>query len=292
MRRAALVTSVLLLATAISAAAEPASRPTTGPATRPRRVATTATTQVTVTADAQPWFDKLAAFYAKPGPLRVEGVLTGHFDVAGRAKDYSLAIVGQVDDAGRFRHDTDAGLLINTGSAAYLYDRKRDAYAELTTAPGRQAIEAISPTFIGILVDENPAVLLKHAADPAALLGQLGKSIRLAPSAATQPADVKAAAGLVFEQQDRLQTLWLSDAGEIVAATIDYSPMMRSRKANAIKAALATLVYRSSEVKIPDAGIFNWQPPATAMQFDAEPDLMRPATTQSATRAATTPRRP
>ena len=278
---------------AATLAASPASEPvaTTPPAaTRPsnstttragttrsattRRAATQlATTQALATVDpaALPLLAQLQTAYTAPGPLHVIGEIVGEFDVAGRRKKYSLHVDGRTDGQGRFLHDAgDAGLIVNDGKTAYLYDRRRDAFAALDALAARQPADAIDQSLIDVLLDENPALLLALTTDPTALLRRSVTAIR----PATQPST------LVLERQDKWTTLHLRPAdGTIASAGVDFTPLMRSRKAAAIVAARATLTYQSPTREAPPDTLFTWHPPASATEFQIKSELIEGAPT-------------
>ena len=231
-------------------AAGPTSAPTTSPApvaasapaTSPATTRVTrgpATSQAAVDPAAQALLDRLQKAYTAAGPLHVVGDVVGDFDVAGRRKRYTLHVDGRTDGDGHFRHDVGAtGLIVNDGKTAYLYDGKRDAFATLDAFDGRQPAGDIDQALIDVLLDENPALLLSLTTDPDALLRRSAKAIR----PATQPC------ALVLEVTDKTITLRLRpDDGTIARSEVDFRPLMKSRHAQAVVAADATLRYESPD---------------------------------------------
>ncbi|HEX8325865.1 MAG TPA: hypothetical protein VF595_18315 [Tepidisphaeraceae bacterium] len=251
------------------------------PATAP------ATTQAMarVEPDAEPVLARLAAAYAAVGPLHVTGQIVGTFDVAGRRQVYQLPVDGRTDGVGRFRHDAGyAGLIVSDTIRTFIYDQRRGAYTKLPAdadrAPGRQPAADVDSALVSVLLDENPILLLTLTDDPAALLRRAATTIRLAPT--TRPDDF----GLVLEQPAKQITLRL-DARDatIRASDIDYAPLMKSRKATAVKAAGATLTYTRAVAESSPPETFTWQPPDTATEFDLpgppeQKELARSATTR------------
>lgn len=272
----------------VAATPPSATRPSKPPTTRPgttrpgttRRAATQpATTQLLATVDpaAFPLLAQLQVAYTAPGPLHVVGEIVGEFDVAGRRKKYTLHVDGRTDGQGRFLHDAgDAGLIVNDGKAAYLYDRRRDAFAVLDALAARQPVDAIDQSLIDILLDENPALLLALTTDPTALLRRSVTFIR----PATQPST------LVLERENKCTTLRLRRAdGTIESAEVDFTPLMRSRKAAAIVAARATLTYQPPATDVTADSVFIWHPPASATEFQIKSELIEgPPTTTPFTR--------
>lgn len=232
------------------ATTEPASQPTTRPL-------------ATVEPGGELLLEQLNAAYAKPGPRHVVGEIKGLFDVAGRSKAYSMAVEGRTDGHGRFLHDAGpAGLIVGNGKSAYLYDRRRDAFATLTAMADRLPADQIQSPLINILLDENPALLLSLTTEPAALLKRSVKTIR----PAMQPS------ALVLERAAKRITLHLnSEDGTIRSSDIDFIPLMEKRGAAGVKAAGATLTYTVQSAEAPGEKAFDWQPPATATEFSAVP---------------------
>ncbi|MDB5324898.1 MAG: hypothetical protein JWM57_467 [Phycisphaerales bacterium] len=253
----------------VAATSPSTSRPTTRAAATRRAATQPATTQSLATVDpaALPLLAQLQKAYTAPGPLHVTGEIVGEFDVAGRHKKYTLHVDGRTDGQGRFLHDAgEAGLIVNDGKAAYLYDRRRDAFATFDPIAARQPADAIEQSLIDVLLDENPALLLTLTTDPTALLRRSVTAIR----PATQPAT------LVLERPDKWTTLRLRlEDGSIASAEVDFTPLMRSRKAAAIVAARATLTYQVPAHDAAPAAVFTWHPPASATEFQIKPELLQ-----------------
>lgn len=257
-------------------------RPQSGPATtRPTTTSQPATTQAATTrasadvsAAAAPVLDRLAAAYANAVPMDFVASVVGTFDVAGRSKMYTLEISGRTDGDGRFFHyGSGVGLLVSDGTNAYLYDQRRNAYAELQATPRRPAPAELDEAISDVLIDENPALLLTLTTDPAGLLKHLAKAVRLPAGKADGRAD-----GLVLELPMKLITLEVDPkTGLITRSTIDYAPAMTARHAAGVRRADAVLTYtrQAHAATTMPADAFAWQPPATASQIVLHAELLR-----------------
>lgn len=248
------------------------------------RDAATTRALATVDAAAEPILAKLNTAYAG-GPLTVEAELVGVFDVAGRSRTYRLAITGQTDGNGRFVHDAaSAGRIVAGEKRGVVFDRRRNAFATFDAPGARVPAADLEPALIDVLLDENPALLFGLVTDPDATLRMAAQRIR----PATRPSTSRPAGdGVVLELEDKTIELNLNADGTVGSSVIDYTPLMTTRRAVAVKAAAVTLTYRSAKPVAPSTDVYTWEPPATATEFALHDEMIQ--TTRPATRPSRRP---
>ena len=262
-RHASIVIACLAAASSAQSSSAPTTFPTTAPATRPT---------ANVSVDAAPLLDALAKTYSRVEPLRVTGVIVGDFDVAGRKKVFTLRVSGITDGAGRFIHKADgSGLLVNNGKQAYLFDSKRDTFAELPAMAARVSPAELDESVVNVLLDENPALLLTLTSDPAGLLKQVATKIHLSQ---TPPGGANKQ--LVLELPQKRITLSVDPTRDtITSSTIDYASVFKARGATDVKSVKAVLTYEPAKSHF-TADDFAWSPPADATEISLGGELLRP----------------
>jgi hypothetical protein len=228
-----------------------------------------------VSADAKPVLELVKGYYTAAKSLRVEGSVTGDFDVAGRARKYSFAFTGIADGAGRFTHEPkDIGLVMGNDQRITIFDAKRNAYGWLPPIKGRLPSASVSGDVIDILIDENPAILLMLTTEPDQLLVCDSKRVALGtPDAAGNPT-------LRMENDKDIRVVAVDQkTGALLSMQIDFRPALEAAGAANIKRANVEVKYdrMAPADSIPQSS-FEWTPPRGATEFQLKPDVEPPAT--------------
>lgn len=238
-------------------------KPSTGPTTSPTTQATTQPA-VEVTPAAQRMLDRIDKAYAAPVVLKVEATVKGDFDVASRKRSYEMSLVGHTDGKGRFDHQVaSVGRLVQTEDRVIVYDAVRNAFGALKQPPAVRAASAIPDAVSSVFIDENPSLLMAITTEPSKMLIDGAKRV-----------DVEGS-DLLIESDETRRTITLDDAGLIQSMQIDYSLLMRSRKAENIKQARVTLQYTKTERVESTSDAYAFTPPLSATEFPIQSELLQ-----------------
>lgn len=255
-----LLSSVALAQSPINAVT---TRPTTGPAML--RSATQPTTKpAELTPEAEAMLDRLERWREHAAGVSVKGAIAGEFDVAGRSRRFEMQVSGYADDKGRFSHEAiGVGRVVQATEQLYLFDQRRNAYATIAFRAARPDPAEIPEASFEILLDENPLLLLLLTDEPERIL------VRGAKRASVKDGE------LVIESDNEVRNFRIDSDGKIESMRIDYSPLMKSRGAEAVKQASATLTYQSVELRLPDGAEFAFKPPPASTEMVLPSELMK-----------------
>ncbi len=235
----------------VPATTKPATRPATKPA-------------VQISPEARVLLDKLNTAYAQPRAASLRVSVRGEFDVAGRARTYTLDAVGYTDGKGRFDHEVEGvGRIVQTDDRVIVFDARRNAYGVIDQPPAVRPAGKIPEAVSDVFIDENPALLMLITTEPAKLLERGAKSINVKDGA------------LVITQESDVRTISLEPDGRIRSMTIDYVPLLELAGAKKIKSATATLTYTPSDASPPPDRAFAFDIPSGAVEFRIGSELMR-----------------
>lgn len=259
---------VLVLAcVALSQTRPPIARATTRPTTGP--AAMLSSTQPTtkpaeLTPEAEHLLERLAHWHDHADGVSMKGTLVGEFDVAGRSRRFEMQVIGYADGKGRFSHEAvGVGRVVQTGEQVYIFDQRRNSYAMLTSPAARPDPRRVPEAVFEILIDENPMLLPLLTDEPERIL------VRGAKKASVKDGE------LVIESDTEVRSVRLDPDGRIVSVRIDYSPLLKSRGAEAVKQASATLTYDSFEPRLPEGAEFAFKPPAASTEMMLPSELMK-----------------
>ncbi len=244
----------LLVASAAFAQAEPATTQSSPPAE----------SSAEISPEVRPLLDRLRDAYLKPGPWLTEATITGDFDVSGRQRMFEMRVVGTADGEGRFDHHAiGVGRVVQTSEKAFIFDARRNAFANLERKPERRPADDVPDAVSQILIDENPSLLLSLTTEPDKLLVAGAKRISAKDGA------------IVIESDHDLRTITLDGRGMITSMTIDYASLLAQRGAAAVKKAIVTLNYTRADRTPPAVDAFAFEVPKGASEFRLTSELMR-----------------
>jgi hypothetical protein len=175
-----------------------------------------------------------------------------------------MSVVGVADGKGHFDHQVAGiGRLVQTKDRVIVYDAARNAFGALKQPPAVRAASAVQEAISSVFIDENPSLLMAITTEPSKLLIDGAKKVDLDGQS------------LLIVSDEVERRISIDEAGMIQSMQIDYTPLMKSRKAENIKTAMVTVDYTKSERVESASDVYDFTPPLSATEFPIQSNLIQ-----------------
>lgn len=250
----------VILAAAQSGFAQADAGSTTAPATQPA---------VVLGEDVRPLVEGVVGAYRELKSLKLEGTITGQFDVLGRQRTETSRFISAYLAPGVFRHAIEGDVEVgSTGEKLYAYTRRSHAYMTADVPDERPTVDKLPAPLAAVLSFQNPSLTFAVSGDPMLELTENVQSL-------TRAADVSIGdrphptLHLVLAGGDELDLSFDPETNLLRRAVFDLRKSMEKGGAVEVKQATVTIDYTDIDTSAAlSAEQFAWSPPLSAR--DAE----------------------
>ncbi|HYO10053.1 MAG TPA: TlpA disulfide reductase family protein [Tepidisphaeraceae bacterium] len=259
-------------AAATTKAAVASAQATTKEATT--KEATTQHADAKVAPEAAAVLAKLRDAYTGLSSLKLDGKITGEFDVDGQKADEKVTFTSTFSAPNHFRHDTQGDAQLgSTGDKLYVYIKQRNAYLSADAPKQKVMSDDLPKPFAELIGQQNLSLALALSPDPRA---ELTRSYGTINKAADTTVDGKpyTTLELTAVEGKTVTRLLVDPATNLLRrATLDLAPDLLERGAKDVKRAVVTIDYTTTTPGEKLAGEqFAWTPPAGASDAAATAD--------------------
>jgi peroxiredoxin len=209
--------------------------------------------------------------YAQLSSVEFDGHIVGSFDAEGQQKNYDESFTSTFAAPNKFKHDATGDILLgSTGTSVYSFLNSRFEYQTTDAPKARGELKDWPDSVTGILMSQNPSLLLAMSKSAAAELNGLTKLITLEPATVVDGVKYET---LKFDVGDDHQIVtMLVDPNTHLLHQVQFDNRKPLEKAGTldVKQAMVTVYYTRSVVNSPvTADQFAWAAPAGAVQATA-----------------------
>jgi peroxiredoxin len=238
------------------------------PATQPTvAVAETPATQLSVGSV----LHDIDTAYAKLNSVQLDGHIVGSFDVDGEQKHYDEPFTSTFAAPNKFRHDAAGDILLgSTGTSVYSFLAQRFEYQTADAPKARGELKDWPASVTGILMDQNPSLLLAMSKSAAAELNGLTSAIKLEPATVLDGVKYDTLRFDIGDDHQIVTMLMAPDTHLLHQVQFDNRQPLEKAGAMDVKQAMVTVYYTHSVSNSPvTADQFAWTAPAGAVQASA-----------------------
>jgi peroxiredoxin len=239
------------------------------PASQP---APDATASAHITPEARALLERVRNAYAALHSLDLAGTVSIAFDGGGQQRSDHADFTGAFRAPSQFRHEMkDETTVITSADKLYTYLPRKNAYIS-DPAPKSRG-DALPDQVQGLLMDQDPSLLLAFSADAAAAIAEGATDISIA--------DARTIDGVVFpslrvERPDEDETITIDPKTDLIRSV--QHDLIRSMKRQGVpnlKTAMVTVDYlptaQQPAAVTPQQIAFDWTPPAGARPLAPAP---------------------
>ena len=231
----------------------PARPTTTRPSTQPAAPADEP-------AEVRELLEQVRSAYSGISTLRLKGVVTGTFDVAGKQSQQKVTFTSAIGDGGLFRHEIPGELIVAADSEAtwvYFPAAQRYYRTPIDGAATQPATRQLPTAARQALLSHDLSLLLALSDDAAAALRTLGR-LQMSEGSLLVTRTDGSTWKLEFDPGTKL----------ISTATVDEAEALRKAGVPDVKVAMREIVYQSTPGAAIAAEALAFQPPEAAQEVE------------------------